>query len=42
MTDPTIISFFFFTAQHQHADDFGRCGAHAEGVICGKIGMDVE
>ena len=27
--------FFSYTVQHQQADDFGRLGAHAEGVICG-------
>ena len=32
-------SFHYCTAQHQQADDFGRWGAHAEGVICSKIGM---
>ena len=36
-------SFFFsYNAQHQQADDFGIWGAHAEGVICGKIGKYVE
>ena len=30
---------FHHTAQHQQADDFGRWGAHAESVICSKIGM---
>ena len=35
-----FISFHNHTAQHQQADDFGRWGAHAEGVICGKIRKD--
>ena len=34
--------FFSYNAQHQQADDFGIWGAHAEGVICGKIGKYVE
>ena len=33
---------FYIIAQHQQADDFGIWGAHAEGVICGKIGKYVE
>ena len=38
----TAFSFFSYNAQHQQADDFGIWGAHAEGVICGKIGKYVE
>ena len=34
--------FFSYNAQHQQADDFGIWGAHAEGVICGKIEKYVQ
>ena len=40
-----LVVFFLslhIKAQHQQADDFGIWGAHAEGVICGKIGKYVE
>ena len=37
-----IISFHNYTSQHQQADDFGRWGVHAEGVMCGKIGKVVK
>ena len=37
-----LFFFFSYNAQHQQADDIGIWGAHAEGVICGKIGKYVE
>ena len=34
-------SFFYYTPQNQQAGDFGRWGALADGVICGKSGEGV-